>query len=108
MNFADFTLLHFVILFLGSFRITHLFVYDKIFEFVRKPFFDEQLIDHEVYLTPKNFIGQLLSCQWCTGFWVAIVITALYLFFPTITIIVLLAFAIAGAASILQAVIDRD
>ncbi|MFL6561249.1 MAG: DUF1360 domain-containing protein, partial [Bacillus sp. (in: firmicutes)] len=66
------TLLNLIILSLASFRLTRLFVFDKITEFIREPFFNEiKEVDEygeiEVYYLPKEkgvkkFFGELLSC----------------------------------------------
>jgi hypothetical protein len=100
------TLMDFIILTLASFRLTRLFVYDRIFQSLRNPFFDEFEEDGETYLQPNGFIGELLSCHWCTGFWCAVVVCIPYFLFGMglITLI----FAVAGLASLIQWAIDHD
>lgn len=105
----DITITTLLILALATFRITHLFVYDEIFEFIRKPFFIEEEVSDKVYLVPKNFIGQLLNCYWCTGFWVSLFIWGFYALFPSITLSLSLLFAVAGLAAIIHRwVVGRD
>jgi Protein of unknown function (DUF1360) len=84
-------LLSFTLLALASFSLTRLIVFDKITEFLRDPFFDEIEEENEdgtmeVYYLPKatpikNFIGELLSCYWCTGVWVSAAMVIGYLLF---------------------------
>jgi hypothetical protein len=109
-------LLNFIILGLACFRLTRLIVFDKITEFIRHPFFDEIEEEREdgsmeVYYLPKRtpikkFIGELLSCYWCTGVWTSALVIAGYLFLPTIFGPIILVFAIAGLAAILESVVQ--
>lgn len=109
-------LLNFIILGLASFRLTRLIVFDKITEFIRHPFFDEIEEEGEdgtmeVYYLPKRtpikkFIGELLSCYWCTGVWISALVVAGYLLLPTIFVPIILVFAIAGLAAILESVVQ--
>ena len=65
-------------------------MFDKITEFIRQPFFDEIEEENEegaieVFYLPKRtpikkFIGELLSCYWCTGVWVSAAVVAGYPF----------------------------
>jgi len=106
-----------ILLILASFRITRLFVFDRITEFIRNKFLKEvEEMDEaghpEIYIVPRSgkirgFIGQLISCYWCTGVWVAIFLTVLYYLFPRICEPVVLIFAIAGAASFLETILQR-
>jgi hypothetical protein len=110
-------ILQLIVMGLAVFRITHLIVYDKITEFLRAPFFDEQEeIDEngvqEIYLVPKNsgvkgWVGELLSCHWCTGIWVAAGSYLFYISNPDIASPVITIMAIAGIASIIEAVVQR-
>lgn len=107
---------HFILLVLASFRLTRLLVYDKITEFIRRPFFIEwteinEAGESEVYLTPKEtgiqrWIGGLLSCYWCTGVWSAIGIYTGYIFLPFIFKHIIIVLAIAGVASVLETMIQ--
>jgi hypothetical protein len=102
----DITITQLIILALASFRLTRLFIYDKIFEGVRAPFFTEIEEDGDVYLVPKGKIGELLSCHWCTGFWCSVLVGISYwLFDINISILV---FAVAGLSSLLQLLTQHD
>jgi hypothetical protein len=114
---VDQNILQLIIMGLAVFRITHLIVYDKITEFLRAPFFDEQEEMDEngeqvIFLVPKTegmkgWIGELLSCHWCTGIWVAAGSYFLYSIAPGVASPLISIMAIAGLASLLEAVVQR-
>lgn len=109
--------LEFILLSLASFRLTRLIVYDKITAFLRKPFFDEveeknEKGEVEIYIIPKKsgikgWIGELLSCYWCTGIWSAIIIVAALFFFPYWSNPVIVVLAVAGLASLIETIVQR-
>jgi hypothetical protein len=109
-------LLDFIIVALASFRLTRLIVFDKITEFLRNPFFDEieeknQEGKTEVYYVPKEttlkkFIGEMLSCYWCTGVWVSAAIVTGYLLSPAVFVPIILVFAVAGLAAIVESIVQ--
>jgi len=63
----------FIVLSLAVFRLTHLFVYDDIMDFVRDHF-------KQFETGPGKTISNLLYCPWCTGMWIALLIGSLYFF----------------------------
>ncbi|RKO61513.1 DUF1360 domain-containing protein [Caldibacillus debilis] len=101
---------------LAAFRVTRLFVYDKIFEFLRAPFFDEVTETgedgkEETYLVPKkagwkHVFGELLNCYWCTGVWASLFLTLLYLFWPFWGELIVLVFAVSAVAAIIETVVQ--
>lgn len=113
----DISWMELIIISLASFRLTRLLVFDKITEFIRTPFFNEELEvnehgEEEVYYVPKegllkNFIGELLSCYWCTGVWSAAAISLFYLMWPVFAFPFLLILAVAGIAAIMETLIQR-
>lgn len=106
-----------LILALASFRLTRLLVYDKITEFIRQPFFEEVKETNkdgeiEIYLVPKKggirgFLGNLLSCYWCTGVWTSILLCLLYLFNSSFSLPVLLVLAVAGLAAMIETIVQK-
>jgi hypothetical protein len=106
MNWFDF-----VIVILAAFRITHLIVFDEIASIIRRPFISitecvDQDGNKDVVIEAKgegvrHFIGSLLSCYWCTGFWVSVATVLVYFFIP-ILYPVLVIFAVAGAAAVIE------
>lgn len=111
------SVLDFVLLCLATFRLTRLFVYDRITQFIRTPFhheYEEILEDGtiETYIEVKGngirkFFGELLSCYWCTGVWCALILYAGYLFVPNSFSPIILVLSIAGFASFIEAVLSK-
>jgi Protein of unknown function (DUF1360) len=109
---GDFTIESLFIIGLASFRLTRVIVFDKIAEFIRAPFLEEIIEGDEVYTIPKkgpirSWIGELLSCYWCTGVWVSIGLLAVYTYLPSIGVAIILIFAVAAIASIIETIIGR-
>lgn len=105
------SLIDLLILVLASFRLTHLIVFDTIASFIRKPFLT---VSYEADVTGqlvrnvqvkgtglRRWIGELLSCHWCVGVWVAAGIVGLYLFVPAVYPLLLI-LAVAGAAAVIE------
>ncbi|MFS0672215.1 DUF1360 domain-containing protein [Ornithinibacillus sp. 179-J 7C1 HS] len=109
--------LEFVLLVLASFRLTRLIVFDKITSFLRRPFHEEiEEIDEEgnlvTYIEVKGnglryWIGELISCYWCTGIWSTAILLAIFILWPSWSMVVITLLAIAGAASICEAILQR-
>lgn len=102
---------------LSTFRLTRLLVFDKITWFIRKPFHEviEEEIDGEVisYLQIKGsglqkWIGELLSCYWCTGMWCSILLVVGYTSAPTIFYPIIIILAVSGISGIIEILIDND
>jgi uncharacterized protein involved in cysteine biosynthesis len=113
VNWLDLCLLVF-----ASFRLTRLIVYDTITEFLRAPFHDmveETLEDGstETYIEIKGeglkyWIGELLSCHWCTGIWATSFLYSGYALIPQLSMPVITVLAIAGIASVIQHYFIKD
>lgn len=91
-----------VVISLATFRFAHLLTYDKIFGFVRH-FFLEESREGEAKPTriASRVVYEMLECLWCTGIWSALIVFTVYLLGVWGQFIVVV-FAIAGAAAILQ------
>ncbi|MEK3887384.1 DUF1360 domain-containing protein [Bacillus sp. FSL K6-3431] len=106
----------FILFGLAVFRLTRLIVFDRITSFIRAPFMkDHEEINEqgekELYIVPREhgirgYIGELLSCYWCTGVWVAIGMWFLYLQLPVVGEPVLIIMAIAGLAALIETMIQ--
>lgn len=102
----------------ASFRLTRLIVYDTITEFLRSPFHstvEETLSDGstEIYIEIKGsglkyWIGDLLSCHWCTGVWCTALLYTAYILIPEFSMPVISILAIAGMASVIQLWVLRN
>lgn len=111
MDLYNMNWLHFLILVLSSYRLTHLIVFDSITAFLRKPFLEETYEENEAGNLVREvqikgsgiryWIGQMISCYWCTGVWSAAGIVLLYWLVP-MSFPVLLLLAISGAAAIIE------
>jgi hypothetical protein len=107
----------FCLLGLASFRLTRLIVYDKITEFLRAPFFEEvEEIgikgEKEIFIVPKQkgikkWLGELLSCYWCTGIWSSLFLLWLYFFYPMIAEPIIILLAVSALAAIIETIISR-
>ena len=88
----------FFLLTLAIMRLTRLFTYDAITQFIR---------DWFVGKDPRSFLGSLgtlINCPWCTGLWFALVVAFCYFAYPTIAWYAILVLALAAMASFFQLV----
>lgn len=103
----ELTWLMFTMLVLANYRLTHLIVFDKITEWMRKPFLryitvrDDQgeIVEKK---EPTSMFGYLVNCYWCAGIWSAFLIGTLFILFPVITVPIVFILALAGGQSILE------
>lgn len=112
-----FSWMELTILILASFRVTRLLVYDTITEWLRRPFHEtiEETNNNgevDIYIKVKGtglqaFIGELLTCHWCIGFWVSTVVLLAFVYLPW-SIPLLILFAISGGAALLMSLVDRE
>jgi hypothetical protein len=88
------------ILILATFRLSHLFTNDKIFDFVRVIVFDrkgQRLAKSEIGW--RRILCEVLECLWCAGLWSALIICVVYqLGRVGVSAVILL--AVAGAAAL--------
>jgi hypothetical protein len=111
------TWLQLIIFAIASFRLTRLIVFDKITAFIRRPFHKEveEINDEgvvEVYIEMKGsglraWIGELLSCYWCTGVWCSAFLYGIWLIWPVGAEPLLVILAIAGLAGIIETIIVK-
>lgn len=109
--------LSFVVFALASFRLTRLIVFDTITAPFRRLFHEEQEEvneqgEVETYIIIKgeglrSWVGELLSCYWCTGIWCTAALLLIYILFPVISMWLNLLLAIAAAAGIIEAVVSK-
>lgn len=109
--------LMFFIFSFAVFRLTRLLVYDKITSFIRAPFIEEiQIAESDgtvsTYIKIKGtglrkWIGELLSCYWCTGVWASAFLLLCYYMVPKVSEPIIVLLAIAGVAAVIETVISR-
>ncbi|MFZ7945818.1 MULTISPECIES: DUF1360 domain-containing protein [Bacillaceae] len=102
----DISWMTYIMLILASYRLTHLIVFDKITEFIRRPFMKKVQVETDegpkTKEVPASMFGYLLKCYWCAGVWSAIFVGGAYLLFPRVTFVFILIFSIAGGQSIIE------
>ncbi|HEY9577899.1 MAG TPA: DUF1360 domain-containing protein [Pseudobacillus sp.] len=111
------TMIDLIVLFLSSFRMTRLLVFDDIMETFRAPFFTEaeeisETGEVELFIVPREhglrgWIGRMLSCYWCTGVWASAFCCLLYVCSPQIGGFLLLILAVAGGAALIESIVQR-
>lgn len=97
---------------LAVFRLTRLIVFDKIMEWLRRPFHEEYTVDGVIYIEMKGkglrrWIGELLSCYWCTGVWCSGFLYGSWLLWPEGTEPLVCILALAGFAGMIESAISR-
>jgi hypothetical protein len=95
----DITAVNFVILALGAYRMTHIITTDAIADGFRNWVWSKY--------DPMTKIGYLITCNWCTGFWVSLLFVAGASILPQITLVVSLILAISAVIGLLSALIER-
>ena len=95
----DITTVNFVILALAAYRITHLITTDAILDGFRNWVWKKW--------SPMTKIGYLITCNWCTGFWVSFALVAGVSILPQFTFVVSLIMAISAVVGLLSALIER-
>jgi len=85
----------FVLMALAIQRLTRLFTYDAITEFVRNWF-----VDTDPY-SLRYALGTLVNCPWCTGLWFSLVVVFFYFATP-VAWYAILVLALASIATYLQ------
>jgi hypothetical protein len=89
----------FLILALAAYRITRLIVEDTLLEPLRERVWKR--------FPPETKLGYLFTCFWCTGFWVSVLIVAVYLLLPSATIAIALVFALSAVVGIIDTILHR-
>ncbi|MGO4496473.1 DUF1360 domain-containing protein [Paenibacillus sp. 2RAB27] len=100
-------ILTFIILSLAVFRITHLFVFDKITEPIRKRFVTRGFDGQNITFTlqggnVRRLIGNIVNCYWCAGIWVSAIVIGGYLLSPTITFYISYIFALSSVQALIE------
>lgn len=93
------TLLNFVILALGAYRLTHIITTDAIADKFRYWVWSKK--------DPTTKIGYLITCNWCTGFWVSLLFVAGASILPQLTFVVSLVLAISAVVGLLSVWAER-
>jgi len=95
----EMTLINFVILALGAYRLTHIITTDAIADGFRQWVWSKK--------DPTTKIGYLITCNWCTGFWVSLLFVIGVSALPQLTFVVSLVLAISAAVGLLSVWAER-
>lgn len=102
-----------ILLGLAAARLSDIISTDQIMQWLREPFVkmeDTEIAGREVQTRTgrgrgiKKVLGDLLSCPWCVGVWVAAFLTYLYFLIPGIVWLFIFIMAIAEIGSLVQTV----
>ncbi len=91
--------LDFLVLSLAVFRLTHLLVFDLVFDFIRHYYKKRG----GLFATTTN---ELLYCPWCVSIWLGVLVVFFYLWIPQ-TFYIFLALAFSAVASLLETISSR-
>lgn len=101
-----------ILVILATFRVTRLFVYDKITQWIHDLFLHKEVVEgspgeeiilrHKIASGPRRTIHELISCPWCFGIWAAFVVTFFYFLWPEVMFYPILLLAISGVGTFLQ------
>jgi hypothetical protein len=87
-------LLTYLILILAAYRTTRLITTDVVLDGFRNWVWARQ--------DPGTKIGYLISCNWCTGFWVSLVFILGHLLVPNVTFVVSLVLSTSALVGIIS------
>lgn len=95
----ELTISELIILALATYRLCRLIIEDTVTERVRSAIWRK--------CPPSHGVGYLITCYWCTGFWVASLLVLLFIIVPVPTIAASLVLALSALAGIIAARLDR-
>lgn len=114
-----------LILALGIYSLTRLITKDSLIDRQREWFFNH--FPHEgfttkkrpnpdrctfivtgerYYVTEGHFLGELINCPWCSGFWVSLLLFGSFVFWPVATTFLLVPFGLRVIPGAIESIID--
>lgn len=96
----EITTVQFLVYALAAFRLTHLITTDAIADGFRNWVWKK-------FPPHTTKIGYLITCNWCTGFWVSLVLVLGILVLPQVAFVVSLVLAISAAIGLISAWIEN-
>jgi sterol desaturase/sphingolipid hydroxylase (fatty acid hydroxylase superfamily) len=90
----------FIILCLATYRLTRLVIEDTIFSNLRDKFWDK-------FPPESTKLGYFITCPWCVGLWLSLIVTICYTIVPIQTMWACLPFAISSLVGLLTALEHR-
>lgn len=106
IDLAELGVLRLILLGMATYRIANIIANEQVFKVVRAPFVDVRPSPAGEEEVPKrrgirNTVGTLLFCPSCLGVWTAAALVYSLIFFPQVTWVVTLIFALSAAERIL-------
>ncbi|MEB3749219.1 hypothetical protein EP10_000058 [Geobacillus icigianus] len=111
------SLMDMFLLVFAAFRLTRLLVYDQITAPLRRPFYEaaeevgpdgaKEIVWYVRKEPVRRFVGELLSCYWCTGIWSAGFLWLGYVWWPALFQPVCSILAVAALAGLVQWGMDQ-
>lgn len=104
-------MLSLVLIALATYRLTHLVVFDKVFEPIRNLFVRRMVRQYDgkpliLYTLQggrlRRFVGKIMNCPWCASVWIAALLTTLYVYGPRGIIWIYLFLAAAAITGIVE------
>jgi hypothetical protein len=92
-------LVELIVLALAVYRICRLIIEDAVTERLREAVWSR--------FDSSRGIGYLITCYWCTGFWVASLLVLLFIIVPVPTMAASLVLALSALAGIIAARLDH-
>ncbi|MBN2610960.1 MAG: DUF1360 domain-containing protein [Bacteroidales bacterium] len=92
LDLRDISVREIIILILASYRLTRILVFEKILKFLR------DFVKSKKSISALNTVRYIITCPWCAGVWVTLVIAVLYFLVPYGVFLVYI-LAISGVAS---------
>ncbi len=92
IDIRDLSLKEAVLVILASYRMTRILVFEKIFKYLR------EILRRRENLYVIGTLHSIVTCPWCAGVWVTLIIIVFYFLVPYGTLLVYV-LALAGLAS---------
>lgn len=91
---------NFIILGLAVYRATRLIVEDTVLDPLRKKIWKK-------FSPADRGIGYLITCYWCTSFWISSLVVLAYIIVPVAVTAVCMIFALSAVAGLITAWLDK-
>jgi hypothetical protein len=89
-----------ILLSLAAFRLTRLVTTDTVTDGIRNQIWKK--------FPPSTKLGYLITCNWCTGFWVSLLLGCLWLVIPEALTVVSLVLAVSALVGLISAWSERQ
>ena len=92
VDITDLTFKEAVVIILATYRMTRIVVFEKIFKYLRN------VLKNREDLYVVGTLSSIITCPWCAGVWVTLVIIVFYFLVP-FGVVLVYVLALAGVAS---------